>query len=273
MPFAEDFLPQKKQASNLRTEKLESGEDWEKEHGMIAAGVTTTLALLLFVVPSLTLIWTSLEPAVGYWSTTWLQVLFAIPVVIVGVHLYQVKFGANQNAVGVALVLPSILLMFMLVDKELLVGMKVQELFSISCDAFPEKTALQLEWEAARDFYDQCITDTAASNKGITREVLIDHFSVRDCTQYEEAYANHAAAWGYLSMLEEKYGCSGWCIPGQQLWSHGPHKDSCSDAVGAAFQYFSCPRVYQALWLVFCILLLAGTFFPFCSPYLASKGL
>jgi len=270
MPFAEDLLPQKMHEADLSMEKLGSpaGED---RSSLLVAGITTTLGLLLYTVPSLTLIWTSTEPAVGYWSCTWLKALLLIPVLILAVHFYQVKFGANQNAMGVALVFPSVLLMFMLMDESMHAGLKAQELFSLSCDAFPEKTALQLEWEAADDFFDQCITDTAASSK-ITKEVLTDNFSIRDCSQYDEVYAQHASAWGYLSLLEENYGCSGWCIPGQQLWSHGPHKDSCSDAVGAAFMYFSGPRIYKALFLVFCILVSAGTFFPFVAPFLATKG-
>lgn len=272
MPFAEDLLRQEEQAPNLSMKCPVAAAEEEVKHGWVVAGVTTTISLLLFMVPALTLIWVSTSPALEYWSATWLPMLLSIPVVILAVHFYQVKFGANQSAVGVALVLPSVVLMFMLLDAESHAGLKSQELFSISCDAFPEKETLQLEWEAAHDFFDQCITDTAASNKGITKEVLTDNFSILDCTQYDEVYAKHASAWGYLSMLEEKYGCSGWCTPGQQLWSHGPHKDSCSDAVAAAFTYFSGPRVYKAFCLVFLILASAGAFFPLCSPYLAAKG-
>lgn len=256
---AESLLPRKKVDSGIH----EKPELTDASFAMLFASACTITCLLAFMVPSWTLIWTSTEPAVAYWNGQCCGVLLIIPVLILGAHMYQVNHGPDRRAVMVAVVPSAILLLVMLAMEQTNIGFYDQELFSIDCDAFPQKAALQLEWEAAKSFFTQCLTDTAATDKSLTKDFLLQNFRIQDCTQYEEVYASHAKPWSYLSLLEERYGCTGFCIPGQQLWSKREHhKDSCSVEVSAAFRVFVAPRVNKALFMVLGILAISGIVFP-----------
>lgn len=221
----------------------------------------TVVAVMLFALPSWTLIWTSIEPAVAYWNTTECSWLLAIPLLILATHIYQVVFGANFFAVLVTLLAPSLLLVLMVMAKQASAGGLAQDLFSIDCHAFPGKASLELEWEAAHSFYAHCIFETAAKNN-LSEAYLRDTFRIQDCETYPTVLRQHARTWGYLAQLEETSACTGWCIPGQQLWSRGPRQDSCSVAASAAFEFFVGPRLSKALaisglTLIFSVVVLA----------------
>jgi len=218
--------------------------------------VFTSICLLLFVLPACTLIYITRQPAVDHLGTNWTSLTAVIPVVIALSHWSQHKYGPNKPAIVAGLLIPSLMLVILGEKQTVGAGHFAQEMFSIDCDMLPEKAELQLEWEAARAFFSKCNNDTVATSKiAVTREFIAKNFRIQDCTDYPDALALHQGSWPYLQRLEENYFCTGFCVPGQQLWSKGPHKDSCSVALSKIFQYEVYPRAEKVAMSMFFVLL------------------
>lgn len=217
--------------------------------------VFTSICLLLFVLPSCTLIYVSRQPAVDLLGTNWTSVTAAIPLVILLSHWSQYRYGPNKNAIVAGLLIPSLILVFLGEKQSRGASTFVQSLFSVDCHMLPEKAELQLHWEAAQSFFTKCTNDTVANSKiTVTTKFVADHFRIQDCADYSGALAVHHRSWTYLQSLEENYACTGFCVPGQQLWSKGPHKDSCSVALSKMYRYEVYPRAEQVAMSMLAVL-------------------
>lgn len=226
--------------------------------------VFTSICLLLFVLPSFMLIYISRQPATDYLGSNWTSITVVIPVVLALVHWHQHTNGPNKFAMIAGLAIPSLILVILGEKQQQGAGSNVQSLFSIDCEMLSEKAELQLEWEAAQAFWSKCTNDTVAKSKPpVTSAFITQHFRIQDCTDYKDALALHPTTWPYLQSLEENYACTGFCTPGQQLWSKGPHKDSCSVALSKIYQYLVLPRAGKVMMTMFAVLLasLAGAAF------------
>jgi len=228
------------------------------------------------MVPSFTLYYISKQPAVDYLVSDYTDAVWVVPVLIAVSHWYNSHYGPNRYAIAAALLLPSLLLLMLGVMTNEGASKYVQSLFSIDCDILAEKAALQLEWESANAFFKQCLNDTAAqkysTGKNYTTQFLESNFRITDCSGYQEVYAQHAKPWGYLQKLEENYACTGFCIPGRQLWAKGPTKDSCSVALSTVFKYFVGARSEKVMVMMFLVLILTAVFFVFVGPILKATG-
>jgi len=202
--------------------------------------IFTCICLLLFGLPSFTLIYISRQPAVDYLGTNLTSLTLIIPVVLACAHWSQYTHGPSKAAIVTALVVPSLILGFVAQTQTLGAGSYVDGLFSLDCDLLPAKAKLQLEWEHAQDFFIKC-TNVTATKSNFSTDFLTNTFRIQDCAGYQEALAKNSKSWSYLQRMEENYACTGFCVPGKQLWSNGPHKDSCSVALANIFHYSVYP--------------------------------
>merc|ERR1719329_899698 len=108
----------------------------------------SSVSALLFLVPSFTLIYISMQPALGPFVRPWAWMVLLIPLVLVIAHVYHVKRGPHRYITWAAVAVPSLLLMVLSGAAKASSSSNVQSLFSIDCDIMPEKVHLQLEWEA-----------------------------------------------------------------------------------------------------------------------------
>jgi hypothetical protein len=196
----------------------------------------TLISLCLFMVPVYLAVYSARHPAVRYFHGQWYYMLIIIPIIILVVHFYHIRNGPNRYVTNLAMLVPSFLLL--LYGTHLLTNATsaADRMFSTDCTTMREKMQLQREWEAAESLYSSCLKSTAVS-RNLSSAYLAKNFRVQDCTEYESALASHRREWNFLQYLEENQACTGFCKPGAQLWSSGPHKDSCSVAVASVFRY------------------------------------
>jgi hypothetical protein len=228
----------------------------------------TGVSVMVFMIPSFTLYHIMQLPAVNYLIKVPVELVFVVPFIILVFHGFHMTHGPSKYATPVAFLIPAILLMTLGILMNGGGHKYMQALYSIDCDMLPQKAHLQLEWEAASSFFKTCTTDTATKHSNFTAAFLASNFRIQDCTEYETVRAQHADSWGFLQSLEENYACTGFCIPGQQLWSKGPHKDSCSVAVSMIFKYFVQPRSEKVFLMMLLTMILTLIGFGVLAPML-----
>jgi hypothetical protein len=201
----------------------------------------------LFALPAWDELSLSRDEALSYFRSDRTDVVMIIPVLICATHYIHLRQRVpNKLAVMVTLIVPSVVLFLCASGLRTAAVDKYDKLLSASCDAVPEKQALQDSWEAAYSLYADCLEQTSkASNYSVAQ--LMNKFRITDCEEYGAAYAGarHQKEWKYLKYLESSHFCSGWCYPGTQLWSSGVHKDSCSAVVSQLYRSHVAPRGSQ----------------------------
>lgn len=236
--------------------------------------VFTAMAVMLFMIPAFTLFYIAKQPAVDYFIHDYTQVVFVIPVIIFLVHQFHIHNGPNKFVTALlGMTLPAVILFVL--SSITVEGSKsiIQSLFSIDCDMLPQKVHLQREWEAAESWFNTCIAQTALkSHFNFTLKYIATEFRMQDCGGYEAIYDKHEKEWSYLRRLEENYMCTGFCVPSRQLWSKGPHKDSCSVAVSQIFKYFVSARSEKVQTIMMMIFLPTLVFFAVLQPALVKLG-
>lgn len=230
--------------------KAADGTEWHHERNVMRffPRVFTMASFMLFMLPSYLAVRTDRDPVVAYWKGYSDLVLLIIPVIILAAHIYHANYGPSKYVTTAAAMIPGMLLVAF--------GLKMQNtnpagsLFSIDCDLMPEKMHLQQEWEAAHSLYQSCLKQTSTQHN-FTVDYLAQNFRIQDCTEYPKGLEKHMATWSYLRYLEEKTHCTGFCIPGQPLWTAptSEHKDSCAVAVASAFTYMAHPHSVQVFIL------------------------
>merc|ERR1719502_1014491 len=116
---------------------------------------------MVYMIPAFTLFYIAKQPVVEHWLTDWTDFVFLIPFFMVISHQFHLRYGPNQIVTTFMLIFPSALLFILASITNAGAAGDSQSLFSIDCDISHEKALLQLEWEAASSFYDQCIQNTA----------------------------------------------------------------------------------------------------------------
>lgn len=213
----------------------ENGKDGNIVLRRIFPAAFTMMCVLLFVLPAYLCVYAERHPVVKYFHGEWYYILLAIPILILFVHFYHVRNGPDRHLTNLALIIPSVLLLIYGANLLTSATSKADRLFSTDCTTMLEKSHLQREWEAAHLLYRSCLKDTAKS-RNLTASYLAQNFRIQDCTEYPASLKDHHD-WSYLRGLEENSACTGFCKPGEQLWSKGAHKDSCSIAVASVFRY------------------------------------
>lgn len=231
----------------------------------------TLLSMLLFLVPTYLIVHSAKHPVVKYWHGGWYIFLIIIPAIIVVVHFQHIKNGPDRYMTNLALLFPSFLLfmfgMFFLQSSTI----KSELLFSPDCQIMQEKAHLQREWEAASDVYDLCLKNSA-KQRNLTTAYLTKMFRIQDCNDYPSYLLDHKRSWGYLRMLEEDHACTGFCKPGKQLWSNGPHKDACALPVASVFEYVVRSSSVQVVAMSLMTLCLVAGLVSFVGPAMASES-
>jgi len=233
----------------------------------------TLLTLLLFAMPCYLLMENALFGAVRYWSSSWVWLVPIIPVIIICSHVVHVSSGLpNKWAVVSSLILPSAVLL-LLANGQMTHAMdRADKLFSVDCDTFEGKRMLQRSWDAAEQLYESCLQATVDANEDLTIPQLKEHFRIQDCEEYTVAHHERSRDWDYLQYLEVNHGCTGWCSPGQQLWSRVPHKDDCSTTVSAVFAFKIEEHAKQVCLIMFAALMLTAIGLVICGPLLRARG-
>jgi len=204
------------------------------------------LCTVLFMVPVYLAVYAARQPVIKYFHGEWYYILAIIPIIIVLVHNFHVRNGPNRYVTNLALLVPSTLLLIFGMHLYTSATSKAEKLFSTDCNTMLEKSHLQREWEVVDSLYQSCLKSSAAS-RHLNTTYLAANFRVQDCTEYQEAFPKHRRDWSYLQDLEEKHACSGFCAPGMQLWSKGPHQDSCAVTVASVFKYTVMPNAAQVV--------------------------
>lgn len=234
--------------------------------------IFTACMFMVYMIPAFTLYYIAKQPVVRYWSADYTDWTLFIPFFMVFAHQYHLRYGPNQIVTTFMLIFPSALLLILAGITNAGAAGDSQALSSIDCDINHEKALLQLEWEAAQAFYDTCIANTALKPPYYNIFWLKKQFRIQDCANYDAVYQKHEQSWSYLREMEEKYFCTGWCVPGEQLWSSGTHKDSCAVAASAVFEYFVQSRAGRITFIMLLILVPAIAMFAILEPVLKSMG-
>lgn len=231
----------------------------------------TMILVVLFFIPGYLTIYAASHPVVKYFHGEWYYILFPIPVLVAMVHFFHVRNGPDRYVTNFALIIPSMLLLIYATSLFTSATSKADRLFSTDCNTMREKTHLQREWEAAHTLYRGCLKETAAA-RNLTRSYLAEKFRIQDCEEYPAALREHRRDWNYLQQLEEDHACTGFCKPGEQLWSSGPHKDSCAIAVASVFRYIVKGNCMQVIAISLVTLCLEMATVVFLGPALRSTS-
>lgn len=244
----------------------------------------TMVCCLVFLVPTWLIMMVARDPALSYFSSSWSLIVLVIPIVILSVHYVHMQRGIpNKYAVIAGLIVPSVLLLVTANRQYMTAVDKMDKLFSVDCDTFPEKRTLQHAWEDAYNIYTQCLKSTAASSN-YSIAVLQSHFRVQDCQEYQETLAgftngahaggpNYAKEWAYLSHLEDNQYCAGWCYHGQALWSSRPNKDACSVVVSHVYGSHVRPHTLQVAVVMLAMLGVTAVVLIMMGPAMRKNGI
>lgn len=240
--------------------------------GMFAIGFTL-ICCLLFLVPTYLIVHMVLNPVVAYWVPGPIGVCAVIPFIILIAHLIHIRIGApNKWAIGVALVVPALIL-FAFSNITMAAGGLGGALFSIDCNAMPEKADLERAWQRADTLFTNCLSNTAKQrNESVA--FLEANFHVQDCTEYDKEWKmkKNTEKWNYLRYLEETQQCGGWCKPNRKLWSKNPGKDSCAVAISALFANQVAAHSEQVQTIMGLALAATGVMFLTVGPVLRDNG-
>lgn len=241
----------------------------------------TLCSSLLFLVPMGFVLSIGTSQEMAYFWTPWHYVVAVIPLLIFGAHVIHMRSGApSKLSVVTALVVPSVVLLISANGQFMQANTLVDRLSSNDCDAMQSKQNLQNAWQAAHDLYMGCLNQTSAAF-GYDVAVLQQNFRVQDCEEWPAAAglvsssstSPYVQEWLYLRYLEENSYCTGWCKPGAQLWSSGGHKDSCSVAVSAVFEYYGQPQSGEVVSVMVITLIVSAMFLILVGPVLRKNGI
>jgi len=245
---------------------------YEETLTMFPVAFTMTLSLL-FIPPAYIVMRMAYNPAVGYFSGIGPIFLIVIPFIIIGVHMVHVrKGGPSKYAVILGLMIPSILLVLISYGQYMTGKEKSEKFFSSDCNSSAEKKQLQDSWKAGYDLFLSCANSTAAYGLS-TPTQLMQNFRIQDCEEYRPKGSPHRANWEYLQYLEQANSCAGWCYHGQQLWSKGPNKDSCSATVAAVYQLYVYPHAAEICFVMLAVFVFSALIAMFGSKMMRARGL
>lgn len=225
----------------------------------------TLVCCLLFLFPSFLLAKIGWNLTASYWQpfgAVMTLSLALVPLIIVGAHVIHArKMVPVKKVVIFGIFVPATIIILMADMFYESSWRKAQDLADRDCDAFQGKRDLQNSWEVAYYIYESCLNQTNVVS-GYTRAQLQKNFRLDDCEDYSmisDEYQAYKYDWLYLEHLEKSLACSGWCYPGQQLWSKQTVKDDCSSSVSNSFYYFVRARSMQILLtMTFTLIILAA---------------
>lgn len=191
------------------------------------------IAFVLMLLPGFMLVCIDNKPSVRYWvGNTGYYVVGGISAWVILVYMALVKKTIRRGtAVIAALILPSLLVASVCQFQVWQLTAVSSALSSSDCESFINKASLERSWQAAYQFGNACIEDlveVTGANAKETAKIT----DINRCKGYAKVSQDFGKDWWYLSYVESKYKCAGWCTPNRTLWEFDPSiRDSCSVAV------------------------------------------
>lgn len=214
----------------------------------------TLLCILLFGLPIWIIDRIGKDMQVKYWITDMLFIVWLLPCLYILTHIVHSKRSNPSRTMVIICLIGSCIWLLILGDFVLVKAYsRANVLISKDCTSDLAKSYLQVQWENAQVFYQNCMEETALST-GSSLEVAYSLYRIQDCQGYlGQLVAN--PAWPYLGALEDEYQCGGWCLRKQPLWTFKSVKDSCSatvaDVLYTKVQWFTLQVVvYSTIVLV-----------------------
>lgn len=191
------------------------------------------IAFVLMLFPGFMLVCINITPSVRYWAGDGgLYVVVGILVwVLLCYFLLVRKKMERATAVVAVLILPSLVIAGACQFQVWQLTAVSSALAASDCETFVQKASLESSWQAAHQFSATCIenlVEITGAGYGETKKVD----DVRMCPGYGVASQKFDNDWSYLSYIEAKFTCGGWCTPSKPVWQFDAEpRDSCSVAV------------------------------------------
>jgi len=193
-------------------------------------------SFLAFVPPIVKSVYLAYDPLVSYWLGDSPKAFAVLPMlfIVISYAIQGAKRAPRRGAIALSLIGSSVALGVQ-ANNIAVNALQLSNSFAASdCEFFTKKYELERDWIAARDLRETC-------SKEIGEDYLIQH-----CPQYREGRFQHAG-WDFLSSMETRYSCGGWCRPSSPLWTSRQTRDSCSTVVS---QVLSAKVVRDSIQIV-----------------------
>eukprot|EP00927_Polykrikos_kofoidii_P055736 TRINITY_DN49950_c0_g1_i1.p1 TRINITY_DN49950_c0_g1~~TRINITY_DN49950_c0_g1_i1.p1 ORF type:complete len:287 (+),score=34.77 TRINITY_DN49950_c0_g1_i1:83-862(+) len=190
----------------------------------------TFISVMVFAVPSIKAYCLVFDSVASFWfSRATVLCLLLPPLLVFVAHLIHRSTGRpNKSAVLIALGSSSLAILFGGDWATATAFSRMSNFGSGDCNSLVDEASLEEEWQAGFALHKACTVSSQALPGG---------HRLQDCEGYE-AEQMKRPTWAYLSMLEIKHQCGGWCRPAKPIWSYsnGNERDPCSAVVAAVFR-------------------------------------
>lgn len=225
--------------------------------------VFTFGCLLLFFPPVIKCFRVAFDPDYIYWSGHSACLYSFIPLVLIPLahFLNEQRREPSRVAVVIGLIGSSCVLLI-LATNFMSEGDKYgTRLSAEDCRSFQFKYRLEQAWEEARDFLSTCKQQHFAEPHA--------NPSILDCPGYSEA---ETAEWRYLSYLETRHACGGFCTAGPQLWVFGGFGERCSRAAADVMLDKVYHTGFELMFYSVCLFAFSGSGLVIAGPRLRALG-
>eukprot|EP00450_Noctiluca_scintillans_P002457 CAMPEP_0194483656 /NCGR_PEP_ID=MMETSP0253-20130528/5193_1 /TAXON_ID=2966 /ORGANISM="Noctiluca scintillans" /LENGTH=219 /DNA_ID=CAMNT_0039323335 /DNA_START=97 /DNA_END=756 /DNA_ORIENTATION=+ len=171
----------------------------------------------------------------------------------------------RQMAVMLLLILPVVVLLLTLEGLQMRFQSLLLALSSNDCVTFKDKFDIEMSWWYAHDLLVNCSTHRALLSHAAVED-LYTVTPIETCPGYADMLPEHGGRWQFLSEMEAKYHCGGWCSPEAPVWgTSNVMQDSCSRVAGTALSSVVLSSVVKVVvYLVALLMFFFGmlTYFP-----------
>lgn len=191
---------------------------------------------MLFSWPFLTAWNLSLDDNILYWMGSYLfWWILAIPFFFLAVYAVAVIIRPEKSLMIGSFVIPCVTIFLLGGSLQAKVGLLSTKLRNRDCGTFPLIRKLEVSLFEAQKQHEQCLEAAIHPN------VLFP-----SCSQYKKGLeeGENGKHWPYLQSLEANFECTGFCNPGEPLWTY--HKEAGKDPCASALALFLETRVAHA---------------------------
>jgi len=140
----------------------------------------------------------------------------------------------RRIAVLLFLIFPILLLLLSLEGLQMRFQSLLLSLHSEDCVSFEEKADIETAWWYAHDLLVNCSSSHLRFSTAPLEEVY-KSTPIVSCPEYDEAFLKYGGKWTFLSQMEAKYHCGGWCSPEAPIWgTTSSIQDGCAKVAGTA---------------------------------------
>jgi len=227
----------------------------------------TFFCALIFVMPIVKCLSLAFDTDVRYWMGFLPMVVAMTPPVFIVLAYFVNRIHAGTSKTGTILALIGSGIAMVLLGDQLgaYAGRLADRFGSLDCRSNPGSFVLEKELTAAALFHQNCV-DMYTNPTGYVK-------MMQDCPGYTNQLYMHED-WSYLSSLEMRFGCTGWCEARKPLWNFGAKKaDRCSVAVGEKMREKVQRACSQLLVWSLCLVALTSVAIALLLPAIRNAGL